>query len=514
MSDNNGNMIADNRRIAKNTAILYLRSIIMLLISLYTSRVILQTLGVSDYGIIGAVAGAVGMFSMVTNSFTGAISRFITFELGKGGNSRLNTIFCTSVNTLYILSAIIILLGLTLGLWFLNTTMNIPAERLTAANWVMVTSVVSMVIAIQCTPYTATIVAHEHMSAFAYLNIIEAVLKLAIVFLLQLGEYDKLILYSLLMLGVSITMRLAYIVFCRKKYPECKYHAAIDKGTMGEMFGFAGWTGLNGIVYTFNKQGVEMLINVFFGVVYNAARSIATQVEGMINQFVGNFTSAMSPQITKLYAAGEKEQMFTLICRGAKFSYFLLLFFALPVFFEAETLLDIWLGTYPEKAILFIRLSLLLSMAYMTGNTLLTGCFAVGKIRSYSIAASIVSSFLFIGTLILYHLGFRMEWTYAIGLAVLLMMTGARLAFLHNRIGFPISMFFKTVLLRLSVVTIIAVIIPIAIYIYITPGLFRLILTIIGTTAGSALTVYYLGLDSKERNKVVLYIMSKFRKNV
>ena len=186
MSENNGNMIADNRRIAKNTAVLYLRSIIMLLISLYTSRVILQTLGVSDYGIIGAVAGAVGMFSMVTNSFTGAISRFITFELGKGDNSRLNTIFCTSVNTLYILSAIIILLGLTLGLWFLNTTMNIPTERLTAANWVMVTSVVSMVIAIQCTPYTATIVAHEHMSAFAYLNIIEAVLKLAIVFLLQL----------------------------------------------------------------------------------------------------------------------------------------------------------------------------------------------------------------------------------------------------------------------------------------------------------------------------------------
>lgn len=510
MSENNGNMIADNRRIAKNTAVLYLRSIIMLLISLYTSRVILQTLGVSDYGIIGAVAGAVGMFSMVTNSFTGAISRFITFELGKGDNSRLNTIFCTSVNTLYILSAIIILLGLTLGLWFLNTTMNIPAERLTAANWVMVTFVVSMVIAIQCTPYTATIVAHEHMSAFAYLNIIEAVLKLAIVFLLQLCEYDKLILYPLLMLGVSITMRLTYIVFCRKKYTECKYHAAIDKGTMGEMFGFAGWTGLDSIVYTFNKQGVEMLINIFFGVMHNAARSIATQVEGMINQFVGNFTSAMSPQITKLYAAGEKEQMFTLICRGAKFSYFLLLFFALPVFFEAETLLDIWLGTYPEKAILFIRLSLLLSMAYMTGsNTLLTGCFAVGKIRSYSIAASFVSSFLFLGTLILYHLGFQMEWTYAIGLAVILTMTGVRLSFLHKRIGFPIIIYFKTVLFKIAIVTLIAFIIPSVIRLNMEAGILRFFTSCIFITVSTGVVVYYIGLDCIERSKIKQYIKDK-----
>ena len=323
--------IADNRRIAKNTVFLYLRSFFMLLISLYTSRVILSTLGVTDYGIVGAVAGAVGMFSMVTTSFIGAISRFVTFELGRGNKEKLNSIFCSSVNVIILLGIVVLILGLTIGLWFLHTKMSIPDGRMTAATWVMCCSLLTMVVGMQITPYSAVIVAHEDMSVFAYFSILDALMKLGIVYLLLIGGMDKLILYALLQLGVAIVMRTIYYAYCKRKYTECNYHFIIDKESIKEMFGFAGWTALNSVVYTFNKQGIEILINIFFGVIFNAARTIAVQVEGTINQFVSNFMAAMSPQITKLYAAGDRQGMFTLMCRGAKFSYFLMLFFAYPV---------------------------------------------------------------------------------------------------------------------------------------------------------------------------------------
>ena len=503
--------IADNRRIAKNTVFLYLRSFLMLLISLYTSRVILSTLGVTDYGIVGAVAGAVGMFSMVTTSFIGAISRFVTFELGRGNKEKLNGIFCSSVNVIILLGIVVLILGLTIGLWFLHTKMSIPDGRMTAATWVMCCSLLTMVVGMQITPYSAVIVAHEDMSVFAYFSILDALMKLGIVYLLLIGGMDKLILYSLLQLGVAIVMRTIYYAYCKRKYTECNYHFIIDKESIKEMFGFAGWTALNSVVYTFNKQGIEILINIFFGVLFNAARTIAVQVEGTINQFVSNFMAAMSPQITKLYAAGDRQGMFTLMCRGAKFSYFLMLFFAYPVILEAETILDLWLGVYPEEAIIFTRLSVLLSMAFLMGNTLLTGCFAVGQIRSYSIKASIVSSFLFIGTLIFFKLGFRVEWTYFVSFIVLICMIGVRLSFLKEKAGFPITFYIKKTVFPCIYLTGMTFIFPASLHFEMNSGLMRLISVCAVSTICNALILYFLGLTAEEKSGLGRIIFSKFK---
>lgn len=507
----NENPIADNRRIAKNTIVLYLRSLILLLISLYTSRVILQTLGVTDYGIVGAVSGAVGMFSMVTNSFISAIGRFVTFELGKGNKEKLNRIFCSSVNVLFILGILVLVLGLTLGLWFLNTKLTIPAERLEAAGWVMCCSLMAMAVNIQVCPYTAVIVAHENMKVFAYMSILEAVLKLGVVFMLLLGDVDKLILYAILQLCVAVIIRIIYNIYCRKKYSECVYHVVIDKSATKEMFGFAGWTALNSVVYTFNKQGIELLINIFFGVIFNAARSIAQQVEGAVNQFVGNFMAAMSPQITKLYASGDKDGMFTLICRGAKFSYFLMLFFAIPIFFEARTIMDLWLGVYPEEAVIFTRFSVLLSLACMFGNTLLTGCYAVGNIAGYSIKVSIVSSMMFIGTYIFYKMGFRVETVYCISFVVLVLMIVVRIDFLKKRIGFPPMMFVNNVVCKSLIVTVPALMLPVLICSFIPTGVLRFLLTITLSSMSTLISVAFIGLTSDERRKVILIIKKRLK---
>ncbi len=506
-----GNPIASNRRIAKNTIVLYVRSIVMLFISLYTSRVVLQTLGVTDYGIVGAVAGAVGMFSMVTNSFMSAIGRFITFELGKGDEEKLNRIFCSSVNVLLVLGCIVLTLGLTIGLWFLNTQMNIPADRLDAAVWVMCCALVSMAINIQVSPYNAVIVAHENMNVFAYMSIIEAVLKLVIVYMLLIGDMDKLILYAILQMCVALVMLIMYYLYCKKKYSECDYHLTIEKSVTKEMFGFAGWTALNSVVYTFNKQGIEILINIFFGVIFNAARSIAVQVEGVINQFVGNFMTAMSPQITKLYASGDKEGMFALICRGARFSYFLMLFFAIPLFCETEVILNLWLGVYPVEAILFVRLSLILSLAFMMGNTLLTGCFAVGKIKKYSIAASLVSSLMYIGTYILFKIGFDVEWTYCVSFIVIMMMMFTRLQFLHSRAGFPIMQFVKNVILKCLSITMLVIVTPVFICNTCDDGVGRLIMQIILCTLSTAFIIYFCGLTSQERKTLFCLIKNRLK---
>lgn len=505
------NQNTDNRRIAKNTVVLYIRSLLMLLISLYTSRVVIQTLGVTDYGIVWAVAGAVSMFMMVTNSFTGAVSRFLTYELGCGDLKKLNQIFCSSVNVFYLLGIIILVLGLTLGLWFLNTHMNIPADRMEAANYVMCCFLVSLVVNLSVTPYTAMIVAYERMNVFAYMSIVEAVLKLAVVFLLLVGDADRLVFYAVLQLGVAVLMRIVYAVYCRMSFVECRYSFAIDVPTVKEMFAFAGWTALDSVVYTFNKQGVEILINIFFGVVFSAARAIALQIEGVVNQFVWNFMTAINPQITKLYAAGHREKMALLVCRGARLSYFMMLFFAIPIIFEADTILKIWLGTYPEEAVLFTRLSLLLSLVYLMGNSLLTGCMAVGKIMRYSIQASIVSAFLFIGTYVMYKFGFRVEFTYLVSLFVSISLIIVKLAFLRDRMGFPVQLYVKDVVVKVMLVSIPVLIVPIMINTMVAQGLFRLCVMCVASTVSTAMFVYLIGLSREERNGVRKMICERIK---
>lgn len=317
----------NNKRIAKNTLLLYFRMLFMMVVSLYTSRVILNALGVEDFGIYNVVGGVVAMFTVISGSLSAAISRFITYELGKGDQSKLNRIFSASVTIQLLLSLIIVVLIESVGVWFLNAKMTIPEDRMTAANWVLQFSIITFVINLISVPYNAAIIAHEKMSAFAYISILEALCKLAIAFLIMCSPIDKLIYYAVLMCIVAVIVRLTYGHYCKKHFSECTYHFLWDKELLSKMFSFAGWQFFGTGSYMLMTQGVNILLNFFFGPVVNAARGIAVQVDGIIQQFVNNFTTAINPQITKSYAGDNKAYMFLLIYTGAKYSYFLVLFF-------------------------------------------------------------------------------------------------------------------------------------------------------------------------------------------
>lgn len=335
------NSSQNNKRIAKNTMLLYGRMFLMMLIGLYTSRVVLNALGVEDYGIYNVVGGLVTMFSMLSGSLSAAISRFITYELGKENQDKLSRIFSASVTIQLLLSLIIVILAELIGVWFLNEKMSIPSDRMVAANAVLQISIITFVINLISVPYNAVIIAHERMSAFAYISILEAIGKLVIASLIVASPLDKLIFYAILMCALSVLIRMIYGFYCKRHFNECSYHFRWDKGLLGQMFKFAGWNFFGAGSALLMTQGVNMLMNMFFGVTINAARGVANQVDSTVQQFVNNFTTAINPQITKSYASEDLPYMHKLVCIGSKYSFFLTWFFALPLLLEADIVLNV-----------------------------------------------------------------------------------------------------------------------------------------------------------------------------
>lgn len=500
---------SNNKRIAKNTLLLYFRTFLLMVITLYTSRVILATLGVDDYGIYNVVGGFVSMFAVISGALSSSISRFITFELGHGDKVKLSKIFSTSVNIQIGIGLLILILGETVGIWFLNTQMNIPVERMGAANWVLQCSLISFIISLISVPYNAAIIAHEKMKAFAYVSILEAVLKLAIVYLLVVSDVDKLILYAILHVVVALFIRLIYGLYCNRNFTECHYHFVYDKSLLKEMTGFAGWSFLTNGAYILNTQGINVLINLFFGVAINAARGIATQVDAAIMQFVNNFTTAINPQIIKSYAAGDKESMFKLICRGAKFSYFLLLLFAIPFVCEADIILSLWLEDVPAHTSTFLRLSVLASMMNILGNTQWTACQATGKIRNYTLIITPLGCLVFPITWLLYKIGLPVESTYYVFIVIYLLLDTVRLFLMKSLIHFPVMMFIREVFGVIFVVSLAAIVLP-TIELYILPQVWwRLPITVLVSTLSVALSVYVLGLTDGEKHTIIDSIKKK-----
>ena len=310
---------ANNKRIAKNTLMLYIRMLFMMGVSLFTSRVILETLGVEDFGIYSVVGGIITMFAFINGGMVSATQRFITFEIGKGNIEKLKSVFSTSLQIHALISFIIVVLGETVGLWFLYEKMVIPEGRMDAAMWVYQCSIIACVVNIMSIPYNADIVAHEKMSAFAYISIIEVSLKLAIVYLLLVSPWDKLIVYAILLLLVQLSIRFVYSHYCHKHFDETKYFHSVDKPLFKEMISFAGWSFWGNLAAVLYTQGLNMMLNMFFGPIVNAARGIAVQVQSAVLQFTTNFQMALNPQITKNYAIGDLEQMYSLMFRSARF---------------------------------------------------------------------------------------------------------------------------------------------------------------------------------------------------
>ena len=330
------NTSANNKRIAKNTLLLYFRMLLIMAVTLYTSRVVLATLGVEDFGIYNVIGGVVAMFSVISGSLSSAISRFITYELGRGNKERLKVIFSSSVVIQVCLALLICILAELGGVWFLNNKMNIPMERMDAANWVLQCSIVTFMINLISVPYNAAIIAHERMKAFAYVSILEAILKLAVVFVLYLSSFDKLATYAVLLVAVAIIIRLIYGYYCKKHFEECKFHFVYDKSVLKDIGGFAGWNFIGSASGILRDQGGNIVINLFCGPAVNAARGIATQVQNAVYGFASNFMTALNPQITKNYAIGNRDYLMFLLYQGSRFSFYLLLLLSLPILLNTK----------------------------------------------------------------------------------------------------------------------------------------------------------------------------------
>lgn len=509
MSDQSSN----NKRIAKNTLLLYMRMFLLMGITLYTSRVVLKTLGVEDYGVYNVVGGFVAMFGILTSSLSGAISRFITVELGKGDLYRLRDVFSTSVKVQFIMSFIVGVLGEAVGIWFMNSHMQIPEGRELAAQWVLHCSILSFIVSLINVPFNSTIIAHERMSAFAYISILEAALKLGIVYLLVLSGFDKLILYAILMLVVQISLTSIYWIYCRRNFGETKGKSSFDKHLFFEMWSFAGWNILGNGAYVLNTQGVNMVMNVFFGVVVNAARGIANQVNGAVQQFVSNFMMAMNPQITKSYAVGDKYTAFTLACRGAKFSYLLMFCLALPIMIESQQILSIWLGTPPDESPSYVIWTLLATMTTVTGQPLLTLQMAHGNIKKYQIYMTLFGFAPFPFTWIGYRLGAPAVWAFVIYFIVYYILIYVRMWLVHGSTGLPYTMYLREVILRTHVVSLASLVFPLLVVFFFPASIMRLFLSFIVCIVSSLSVAFIIGLTRGERTAVMAQ-MNKFIKKI
>lgn len=501
---------SNTKRIAKNTIVLYLRMFLMLAINLFTSRVILKTLGVNDYGIYSAVGGIVSMFTLISGALTNSVTRFLTFELGKGNPERISRVFSTSINVMLILGLIIFIVGDPIGLWFLNNKMVIPTGRMIAANWVLQCAILTFLINLISIPFNATIIAHERMSVFAYISIIDAILKLLIVYALYVSPFDRLIVYAVLLLLVACAIRIIYSVYCHRHFQECKYRRVHDKELLKSMTSFAGWNFFGYGAKVVNDQGTNLLMNVFFGVTVNAARGVAVQVKGAVTHFVTNFTMALNPQITKSYAVGDLSYMHSLIFRGAKFSYFLMLFFVIPLCLETELVLKLWLSIVPPHAVAFVRLTLIAATINVINDSIIKGLHATGKIKKYMITVGTIEIMNFPFTYFAFHLGASPEVAYYIFIGIYGCLAFLRVILVKDLISLRFSDYFKQVFLRCSIVTLPSLAIPYYLSILMNDSILRLVLILIVSTVSTSTFVYFWGLSGREKYVVTKYLGKVF----
>ena len=442
----------DSKRIARNTLLLYVRMLLLLFIGLFTSRVVLAALGETDYGVYNAVGGMVTVFTFLTASISSAISRFLAFELGKGGDAiRMRKLFSAGIAIQLVFALVLVILAETAGLWFLHHRMNIPDGRMGAAEIVLQCSLVALVIQLLAIPYNAAIIAREKMSAFAFISLLEAGLKLAVALMVKYCLNDRLVLYAFLMAAVALVVRMSYGYYCRRHFPESRGKLIVDRSLLREIFSFSGWNFFGSSSYVLNTQGVTILVNIFFGVALNAARGVALQIENIAKQFVSNFLTAINPQITKSWASGNRDYCFSLVAKGVKFSLLVILAFFLPLYFEAECALDLWLAKVPAHSADFVRLALVGLLVDMVGNPLLTLILATGKVRNYYLLTGLTSYLCLPLAWLAFKLGAPVEWSYVSFILIYLIVLLERFVMARRIASFPLGKFFRSLAPMLQV---------------------------------------------------------------
>jgi O-antigen/teichoic acid export membrane protein len=502
-------MPSNTTRIAKNTLMLYFRQILIMLVSLYTVRVVLETLGAEDYGIYNVVAGVVTMFGFLSNSMAMATQRYLSFELGRKDFEQLKKVFSVSL-TIYVLIAIVVLvLAETVGLWFVSNKLVIPIERKSAALWVYQFAILSFLFTILTAPYMATIIAHEDMNIYAYVSIVDAVLRLGIVFILQFIAWDKLQLYGILIGFVSFINTFIYMIICKFKYQECKFNIHLDKDLFGEIIGYIGWNLFGSFVGIFKNQLVNILLNQFFNPLVIASRSIAASITSAAASFSYNFSTAIRPQIIKNYATGKNIEMLSLVFRGAKATYFLMYIFVLPITLEMSLLINLWVNNQPHYTILFARLALIDMLIDTISYPLITVAQATGRIRLYqSVVGGILLLNLPLSWLAL-SFGMPAYSVMVIAICISLMAFLVRLLIVQRLVNYSIIHFLREVILPICMVTTLSAIIPIIIYHRLDQSFLRLGLSLFVSVISVCTCIYFIGLSTVERQMIKKIIKNR-----
>ena len=505
----------NNKRVAKNTLFLYFRMILIMLVTLYTSRVVLAELGINDYGIYNVVGGVVLMFSFLNSCMSTATQRFLTFELGRGDTDRLKKVFAAALNIHITIGIFIIFLAETVGLWFVNEKLVIPESRMIAANWVYQFSILTFCINIIQVPYNAVLIAHEKMNVYAYISILEALLKLGIVYLLLIVSADKLIVYGVLVFAVQLIIRIVYLMYCRKHYEESRFRLFWDKALYQQMSGFAGWNLFGSVAWLMRDQGINIVLNLFFGPAINAARGVASQVSHAVMGFISNFQVALNPQITKDYATGNITGMERLSYLGIKFSFLILFTMAFPLCLNIDYVLHLWLVDVPDYAALFIILIMIDALCgTLWGSPLMTSLAATGRIRNYQIVVScIILCILPVGYIAL-KLGCDAPSVFYVSIFFTLVSGFARFLFCRSQIGYSLKKYIKDVLSPVVGVTVISLPLPVFIKCRFLEGqtLGNFISLCLITAVVTMAISWFIGLKRTERNTLISVVKNKLHK--
>ena len=427
--------LSNNKRIAKNTVYLYIRMFVTLIVSLYTSRIVLKYLGVEDFGIYNVIGGVIVLFSFLSNALQSSSQRFLSYEIGLGEKGNSSRVFNMSLQCLFLISIIVFVLAETVGLWFINTQLIIPGERVTASHWVYQITILTFIVSLFQVPYRANIIAHERMSFYAYLGIIDVLLKLAIAFALSVSPIDKLILYAFLLLLVNILNIVLTAVYCKRYLKIGRYNRVKDKQLFKQIMGFSGWSMISGGAVITAQQGGNFLLNIFSGVVANGAYGIANQVSSAIYSFVSNFQYAFQPQIVKQFAAKEFGALYLLMNRAAVFSYYLLLIIAVPFCVSADYVLFLWLGQVPEYASGFIILMLVYFLIDALEAPLWMLIGATGKMKVYTIWSASITVLNIPLAWLLLRLGYSVYWVFVVRAALNLLCGIIRPLYVHSLVN-------------------------------------------------------------------------------
>ena len=499
----------NNRRIARNTILLYVRMFFIMAVTLFTSRVVLNTLGVVDFGIYNVVGGVVAMMGIFNGAMSVSTQRYLTFELGRGDIVRMKQVFSICLTIFFLLSLLVIILAETVGLWFLHNKMIIPPERMTAANWVYQYSILACILSLVVNPFNATIIAHERMNVYAYVSILEVSLKLAVVYLLLVIPADRLSTYGLLILISQAIVAFIYIVYCWYHFSETHYCFYWERPMFIELVAYSGWNLFGSASSLVKGQGLNILLNMFFNPAVNAARGIAYQINSAITQFFTNFYTAVRPQITKYYAQGDMEDMLKLVFRSSKFSFYLIMLISMPIVIEAPYIVKLWLGQLPEYVVPFTRLIIVISAIDAMATPLMTAAHATGHIRLYQFSVGTMTILNLPISYVFLKLGGQPLTVFYVSLCISTFCLFMRLWIVRRLMNFPVKQYIIQVFGSCVFICVVAMIMPLVAHLLLPECFVNVVIVCLVCVLSTIAAIYALGLTKHERELVVDVIRKK-----